>query len=97
MYVFTCIDCRARTLFGYEVIHKSYLFSVCMCSPVWVAGQVHYLGMKLFISHICFQYVCVDLCGLQGKYIVCFDPLDGSSNIDCLVSIGSIFGVFRKV
>lgn len=23
----------------------------------------------------------------QGKYIVCFDPLDGSSNIDCLVSV----------
>lgn len=33
----------------------------------------------------------------QGKYIVCFDPLDGSSNIDCLVSIGSIFSVFRKL
>lgn len=32
----------------------------------------------------------------QGKYIVCFDPLDGSSNIDCLVSIGSIFAVYRK-
>ncbi|XP_021922096.1 fructose-1,6-bisphosphatase 1 [Zootermopsis nevadensis] len=32
----------------------------------------------------------------QGKYIVCFDPLDGSSNIDCLVSIGSIFGIFKK-
>lgn len=32
----------------------------------------------------------------QGKYVVCFDPLDGSSNIDCLVSIGTIFGVFRK-
>jgi len=31
-----------------------------------------------------------------GKYIVTFDPLDGSSNIDCLVSIGSIFGIFRK-
>ena len=25
-----------------------------------------------------------------------FDPLDGSSNIDCIVSIGSIFGIFRK-
>ena len=25
-----------------------------------------------------------------------FDPLDGSSNIDCLVSIGSIFGIFKK-
>jgi len=33
----------------------------------------------------------------QGKYIVCFDPLDGSSNIDCLVSIGSIFGIFKKI
>ena len=28
--------------------------------------------------------------------IVTFDPLDGSSNIDCLVSIGSIFAIFRK-
>ena len=32
----------------------------------------------------------------HGKYIVCFDPLDGSSNIDCLVSVGSIFGIYRK-
>jgi len=32
----------------------------------------------------------------QGKYIVFFDPLDGSSNIDCLVSIGSIFGIAKK-
>ena len=29
------------------------------------------------------------------RYIVTFDPLDGSSNIDCLVSIGSIFGVYK--
>lgn len=33
----------------------------------------------------------------RGKYIVCFDPLDGSSNIDCLVSIGTIFAIYRKV
>ncbi|KAL3199174.1 hypothetical protein MRX96_014129 [Rhipicephalus microplus] len=33
----------------------------------------------------------------QGKYVVCFDPLDGSSNIDCLGSIGSIFAIFRRV
>ncbi|KAI1301688.1 Fructose-1,6-bisphosphatase 1 [Halotydeus destructor] len=32
----------------------------------------------------------------RGKYIVAFDPLDGSSNIDCLVSIGSIFAIYRK-
>ncbi|ETE62886.1 Fructose-1,6-bisphosphatase isozyme 2, partial [Ophiophagus hannah] len=33
----------------------------------------------------------------QGKYVVCIDPLDGSSNIDCLVSIGTIFGIYKKV
>lgn len=32
----------------------------------------------------------------RGKYVICFDPLDGSSNIDCLVSVGSIFGIYRK-
>ncbi|XP_018572060.1 fructose-1,6-bisphosphatase 1 isoform X1 [Anoplophora glabripennis] len=32
----------------------------------------------------------------RGKYIVAFDPLDGSSNIDCLVSIGSIFAILKK-
>ncbi|CAH2294280.1 fructose-1,6-bisphosphatase 1 [Pelobates cultripes] len=32
----------------------------------------------------------------RGKYIVCFDPLDGSSNIDCLVSIGTIFAIYKK-
>lgn len=32
----------------------------------------------------------------RGKYIVCFDPLDGSSNIDCLASIGSIFSILKK-
>ncbi|XP_008274630.1 fructose-1,6-bisphosphatase 1a [Stegastes partitus] len=32
----------------------------------------------------------------RGKYIVCFDPLDGSSNIDCLVSIGTIFSIYKK-
>ncbi|ERE80539.1 fructose-1,6-bisphosphatase isozyme 2-like protein [Cricetulus griseus] len=32
----------------------------------------------------------------RGKYVVCFDPLDGSSNIDCLVSVGTIFGIYKK-
>jgi fructose-1,6-bisphosphatase I len=32
----------------------------------------------------------------QAKYIVLFDPLDGSSNIDVNISIGTIFAVLRK-
>ena len=32
----------------------------------------------------------------KGDYILVFDPLDGSSNIDVNVSIGTIFGVYKK-
>jgi fructose-1,6-bisphosphatase I len=34
--------------------------------------------------------------GPAGKYVVMFDPLDGSSNIDVNISIGTIFGVLRR-
>jgi fructose-1,6-bisphosphatase I len=33
----------------------------------------------------------------SGRYSIAFDPLDGSSNIDVNVSIGTIFAVHRKV
>jgi fructose-1,6-bisphosphatase I len=32
----------------------------------------------------------------QAKYIVLFDPLDGSSNIDVNISIGTIFAILKK-
>jgi fructose-1,6-bisphosphatase I len=33
----------------------------------------------------------------NGKYIVAIDPLDGSSNIDVNISIGSIFSIYRRI
>src|SRR5450432_2457278 len=33
----------------------------------------------------------------NSKYVCLFDPLDGSGNIDVNVSIGTIFGVYRRV
>ncbi len=33
----------------------------------------------------------------QSKYVVQFDPLDGSGNIDVNISIGTIFSVYRRV
>ena len=37
-----------------------------------------------------------DLKGKESKYLVVFDPLDGSSNIDVNVSVGTIFGIYRR-
>lgn len=35
--------------------------------------------------------------GNNNKYVVLMDPLDGSSNIDVNVSVGSIFSVYRRI
>jgi fructose-1,6-bisphosphatase I len=34
---------------------------------------------------------------MNGKYVVLFDPLDGSSNIDVNVSIGTIFSIYKRI
>lgn len=33
----------------------------------------------------------------EGRYVIAIDPLDGSSNIDVNVSIGTIFSIYRRV
>ncbi len=33
----------------------------------------------------------------RGQYVFLFDPLDGSSNIDVNISIGTIFSIYRKI
>ncbi len=51
-------------------------------------------GMVSEESH---DFLCFDeeICN-QSKYVVVLDPLDGSSNIDVNISIGTIFGVYRR-
>ncbi len=44
-------------------------------------------------SYIAFE----DEISRNSKYVCVFDPLDGSSNIDVNISIGTIFGVYRRV
>jgi fructose-1,6-bisphosphatase I len=33
----------------------------------------------------------------KGKYVLVYDPLDGSSNIDFNVPIGTIFGIYKRI
>jgi len=39
----------------------------------------------------------IDLQNGSGKYVVAIDPLDGSSNIEVNISIGTIFSIYRRV
>lgn len=43
------------------------------------------------------DYVAFDGEAQKGKYVLMMDPLDGSSNIDVNVSIGTIFSIYRRV
>jgi fructose-1,6-bisphosphatase I len=39
----------------------------------------------------------IDTGNPHGRYVVAIDPLDGSSNIDCNVAVGTIFAIYRRV
>jgi fructose-1,6-bisphosphatase I len=38
-----------------------------------------------------------DELSLEGKYVICMDPLDGSLNVDVNVSVGTIFSIYRRI
>jgi fructose-1,6-bisphosphatase I len=35
--------------------------------------------------------------GREAQYVLCIDPLDGSSNIDVNRAVGTIFGIYRRI
>lgn len=43
------------------------------------------------------DFVALDGNCVNGNYVVAMDPLDGSSNIDVNVSVGTIFSVYRRI
>ncbi len=60
---------------------------------------LHCLGAResvaMLVSEENEQPVTIDR-SETGKYVVVFDPLDGSSNIDVNVSVGTIFSILRR-
>ena len=66
------------------------------------ANQVllHCLGVRdsvaALVSEENEEPVVFDRDEKSGRYIIVFDPLDGSSNIDVNVNVGTIFSIFRR-
>ena len=55
-------------------------------------GSGHLAGM---VSEEMEAPYCIPAAYAKGRYLLIFDPLDGSSNIDVNVSVGSIFSILR--
>jgi fructose-1,6-bisphosphatase I len=62
------------------------------------SALIHCLGVRENVAIIASEEneepITFDGRSGPGKYIVLFDPLDGSSNIDVNVSVGTIFSIF---
>jgi fructose-1,6-bisphosphatase I len=61
---------------------------------------LHCLGMRdnvaLLVSEENEEPITLDRIEGDGEYAIVFDPLDGSSNIDVNVNVGTIFSIFRR-
>ena len=61
---------------------------------------LHCLGVRdsvvALVSEENEEPVILDRSPETGKYVIVFDPLDGSSNIDVNVNVGTIFSIFKR-
>lgn len=61
---------------------------------------LHCLGVRdsvlALVSEENEEPVILDHSPETGKYVIVFDPLDGSSNIDVNVNVGTIFSIFKR-
>jgi fructose-1,6-bisphosphatase I len=61
---------------------------------------LHCLGVRdsvaALVSEENDEPVTFDRASDDGKYVIVFDPLDGSSNIDVNVNVGTIFSIYRR-
>mmetsp|Transcript_122750 Transcript_122750/g.343601 ORF Transcript_122750/g.343601 Transcript_122750/m.343601 type:complete len:443 (+) Transcript_122750:95-1423(+) len=67
-----------------------------IADDIWVECLSRSGVCGLLVSEEQEEAVVVEDEALRGPFCVAFDPLDGSSNIDCNVSVGSIFSVYRR-
>ncbi|MBW0531742.1 hypothetical protein O181_071457 [Austropuccinia psidii MF-1] len=75
---------------GEEQKKLDVLANEIMINSLRASGKV-----AIMVSEENEELILIDDPKLRGKYCVVFDPLDGSSNIDAGVNIGTIFGIYR--
>lgn len=66
-----------------------------IANDTFVNSLLHSRNLSVMVSEENPEPIIVEE-HLAGKYCIAFDPLDGSSNIDCNVSTGTIYGIYEK-
>lgn len=83
-----CTSTSITNFHGEEVKTLDVISNRCIINSLSCIGSIKYLVSEedVYKLHI----------NDDGEYIVCFDPLDGSSNIDVNINIGTIFGIYKS-
>lgn len=80
---------------GKENIHGDDVQKLDLIANETILRCLGYRDIGIMVSEEDDEPTIVKSPSSGGKYIVLFDPLDGSSNIDVNVSIGTIFSILR--
>jgi len=67
-----------------------------IADDIWIECLSRSGVCGLLVSEEQEKAIVIEDAAKRGPFCVAFDPLDGSSNIDCNVSVGSIFSVYRR-
>ncbi len=86
-------DAGSNNIHGEEVKKLDVFAHEQMTNCLRVSGECAGIASEESDGYLVFD----DDRSKKAKYVVCYDPLDGSSNIDVNISIGTIFAIYRKV
>ena len=80
-------------MYQFSSIQKTNVFLDLMSNEILKerlleCSEVRLIGSEEEPSLVSSEY-------LGAKYLVCYDPLDGSSNIDVNITVGTIFGIYK--
>merc|ERR1719270_1961644 len=85
------IDLRVENSTGDDVKKLDFI-----ANTIWVDCLKGSGVCCLLVSEEEEEPIVIEETRKRGPFCVAFDPLDGSSNIDCNVSAGSIFSIYRR-
>ena len=82
---------------GMENVQGEVQKKLDLISNEVLVGETEWTGHLAAMASEEMEDICpVVPAGRRGKYLLVFDPLDGSSNIDANISVGTIFSILRS-
>ncbi|MFT4571207.1 MAG: fructose-1,6-bisphosphatase I [Hyphomicrobiaceae bacterium] len=82
---------ESRNVHGEDVQKLDMFANDLMVDELQAGGRIAGMASEEVEEIIPCPTACND-----AEHVIAFDPLDGSSNIDCNISIGTIFSIFRR-